>query len=175
MLGQPYHYRDARTNGMMEKAFKKVPRSEIFAQTGLQFMRAQLPLPVAGAESGSSRRARSGGLPADDARLRSLGVVRLAHGGIHHRFHLAIPEPGHAQLGVRVLKKFGLPAPFSPKMVMPGTTLGALRPSVAGPAGLGKVQVIAPPEHDTASAVAGVPRPAPARRTGLTSVPAPGR
>ncbi len=38
LLGQPYHYRDARTNGMMEKAFKKVPRSEIFAQTGLQFM-----------------------------------------------------------------------------------------------------------------------------------------
>jgi len=38
MLGQPYAYRDARTNGMMEKAFKKVPRSKIFAQTGLQFM-----------------------------------------------------------------------------------------------------------------------------------------
>src|SRR5262249_9919079 len=38
MLGQPYHYRDARTNGMLEKAFKQVPRSEIFAQTGLQFM-----------------------------------------------------------------------------------------------------------------------------------------
>src|SRR5512137_1743322 len=38
MLGQPYAYRDARTNGIMEKTFKRVPRSEIFAQTGLQFM-----------------------------------------------------------------------------------------------------------------------------------------
>ena len=38
MLGQPYAYRDARTNGLMEKAFRKVPRAEIFAQTGLQFM-----------------------------------------------------------------------------------------------------------------------------------------
>src|SRR5205807_3145749 len=38
LLGQPFHYRDARTNGMMEKAFRKVPRAEIFAQTGLQFM-----------------------------------------------------------------------------------------------------------------------------------------
>src|SRR5690349_14692597 len=38
MLGQPYAYRDARTDGMMERAFKKVPRREIFAQTGLQFM-----------------------------------------------------------------------------------------------------------------------------------------
>src|ERR1043165_8626329 len=38
MLGHPFHYRDARTNGMMEKAFRKVPRHQIFAQTGLQFM-----------------------------------------------------------------------------------------------------------------------------------------
>src|SRR5262245_34231182 len=38
MLGQPYHYRDARTNGIMEKAFKRVPRAEIFRKTGLQFM-----------------------------------------------------------------------------------------------------------------------------------------
>src|SRR6201981_3957712 len=38
LLGQPFHYRDARTNGMMEKAFRKVSRSQIFAQTGLQFM-----------------------------------------------------------------------------------------------------------------------------------------
>src|ERR1044071_3594320 len=38
MLGQPFHYRDARTNGMMQKAFRKVPRREIFAQTGPQFM-----------------------------------------------------------------------------------------------------------------------------------------
>src|SRR5512147_738369 len=38
MLGHPFHYRDARTNGMMTKAFRKAPRSEIFAQTGLQFM-----------------------------------------------------------------------------------------------------------------------------------------
>ena len=38
ILGQPYHYRDARTRGGLERAFKKVPRAEIFAQTGLQFM-----------------------------------------------------------------------------------------------------------------------------------------
>src|SRR3954465_6358079 len=38
MLGLPYHYRDARTQGMFEHAFAKVPRAEIFAQTGLQFM-----------------------------------------------------------------------------------------------------------------------------------------
>ena len=38
ILGQPYHYRDRRTHGLLERTFKKVPRAEIFAQSGLQFM-----------------------------------------------------------------------------------------------------------------------------------------
>jgi len=38
LLGNPYHYRDSRTNGMLEQAFSVVSREEIFRQTGLQFM-----------------------------------------------------------------------------------------------------------------------------------------
>src|SRR4051812_29629213 len=38
LLGQPFHYRDTRTRGMMQRAFARMPRSEIFAATGLQFM-----------------------------------------------------------------------------------------------------------------------------------------
>ncbi len=38
LLGNPHTYRDSRTDGMMEKAFAIVPREEIFAATGLQFM-----------------------------------------------------------------------------------------------------------------------------------------
>ena len=38
LVGQPFHYRDARTRGVMEKAFARVPRPEIFASTGVQFM-----------------------------------------------------------------------------------------------------------------------------------------
>src|SRR5262245_37691263 len=38
LLGQPYHYRDARTRGAFARAFKRIPRAQIFADTGLQFM-----------------------------------------------------------------------------------------------------------------------------------------
>ena len=38
LLGNPSHYRDSRTDGMMEKAFSIVSREEIFQDTGLQFM-----------------------------------------------------------------------------------------------------------------------------------------
>jgi rhamnulokinase len=38
LLGNPYCYRDRRTVGMLDRAFSQVPRDEIFAETGLQFM-----------------------------------------------------------------------------------------------------------------------------------------
>jgi rhamnulokinase len=39
LVGNPYHYRDKRTEGMFEVAFQKVPRDEIYRRTGIQFMR----------------------------------------------------------------------------------------------------------------------------------------
>lgn len=38
LLANPRHYRDPRTEGMLEVAFARVPREEIFATTGIQFM-----------------------------------------------------------------------------------------------------------------------------------------
>ena len=38
LLANPVHYRDTRTDGMPEHAFEIVPRDEIYATTGIQFM-----------------------------------------------------------------------------------------------------------------------------------------
>ena len=38
LMGLPYHYRDSRNDTMMAEAFRRVPREEIFAATGIQFM-----------------------------------------------------------------------------------------------------------------------------------------
>jgi sugar (pentulose or hexulose) kinase len=38
LVGLPVHYRDARTNGVPERVFARVPRSDVFAQTGIQIM-----------------------------------------------------------------------------------------------------------------------------------------
>src|SRR5215472_15649506 len=38
LLGNPVHYRDARTDGMLEAALARVPRERIYAITGLQFL-----------------------------------------------------------------------------------------------------------------------------------------
>jgi rhamnulokinase len=164
LLGQPYHYRDARTNGMMEKAFKKVPRSEIFAQTGLQFMQINTLYQLLALKA-----AHPDVLEAADSLLMMPDFVHWALCGSRAgEFTVGSTSqclnPVTRDWASGLLKKFGLPARIFPKVVMPGTKLGALRPSIAGPTGLVKVQVIAPPSHDTASAVSG----APTSRTGAS-------
>ncbi len=38
LLGNPYHYRDKRTDNIMEEVIKIIPKKEIFTETGIQFM-----------------------------------------------------------------------------------------------------------------------------------------
>src|SRR6266545_4422689 len=38
LLGNPYHYRDPRTDGMVEKVAARVPPADLYAITGLQFL-----------------------------------------------------------------------------------------------------------------------------------------
>ena len=66
-------------------------------------------------------------------------------------------HPIRRDWSLSLLKKLGLPVHFLPKIVPPGTKLGVVRKSLAERANLAGVKVVAPPSHDTASAVAGVP------------------
>src|ERR1700736_3722336 len=38
LLGNPVHYRDTRTDGMVERVLSRVAREEIYASTGVQFL-----------------------------------------------------------------------------------------------------------------------------------------
>ena len=38
LLNKPFIYRDARTAGMMEKVFAKIPKPDIYSKTGIQFL-----------------------------------------------------------------------------------------------------------------------------------------
>lgn len=151
ILGQPYHYRDARTNGLMEKAFQKVPRAEIFAQSGLQFMQLNSLYQLLAWRTESPAI-----LEAADCLLFMPDFFHWAMCGAKAaEFTIASTSqflhPLRRDWSVSMLKKFGLPTHFLPKIIRPGTTLGKMKNILPG------VKVIAPPSHDTASAVAGVP------------------
>jgi rhamnulokinase len=157
ILGQPYNYRDARTRGALERAFKKVPRAEIFAQTGLQFMELNSLYQLLAWKQHSPAI-----LDAADCLLFmpdffhwclcGSRVAEFTNASTSQFMH-----PLKRKWSLAMLKKFGLPTHFLPKIVTPGTDLGVIRESLAERTGLSGVKVIAPPTHDTAAAVAGVP------------------
>ncbi len=157
MLGQPYHYRDSRTNGIMEKAFHKMPRAEMFARTGLQFMQFNTLFQLFALKQHAPKLLEMADcllLMPDFIHWALCGsrVVEFTNGTTTQCMH-AVKRNWATDL----LKTFDLPVKMFPKVVAPGTALGVLRKSVAEKTGLGPIKVVAPPTNDTAAAVAGVP------------------
>lgn len=157
LLGQPYHYRDSRTRGGLGRAFQRVPRAEIFAQTGLQFMELNTLYQLIALQE------------SDPALLDAADCLLM----IPDFFHWALCGSRTAEFTIAstsqclhplrrdwsrdLLEKFNIPPGIFPKVVPPGTELGTVRQSLRDETGLGAVKVIAPPSHDTASAVAATP------------------
>jgi rhamnulokinase len=157
LLGNPRHYRDPHTEGVMDAAFRRVPREEVFRQTGIQFMRFNTLFQLL-----ALQRDRS---PLLDAAQTLLFMPDLFHyflTGIKvNEFTDAstsqMLDPATRQWAYGLVRAFGLPAQLLGTLVQPGTVLGPLRASVAAETGLNAAPVIAPASHDTGSAIAAVP------------------
>ena len=157
LLGNPFHYRDARTNGILEKAFEIVPREKIFEQTGLQFMQLNTLFQLLAMRLQNS--------PLLDAAETMLLMPDLFNYWFTGRkcaeFTIATTtqayDPRQGQWAADLIEKMGLPRRIFPEIVPTGTVLGALRSEVREETGAGDIPVICPAEHDTGAAVAAVP------------------
>lgn len=157
LLGDPYHYRDSRTDGMMEEAFRLVPRAEIFERTGIQFMQLNSLFQLLAMASADS--------PALAAAETFLNMPDLFNfwlsGRKANEFTIATTtqcyDPRRGVWAWELLEALGIPTRIFGEIVAPGTVLDTLLPSVAEETGCGPVPVIAPATHDTGSAVAAVP------------------
>jgi rhamnulokinase len=157
LLGDPHHYRDSRTDGMLEEAYRRMPREQIFTQTGIQFMQIntlyQL-LSMVIAENPQLEFART-----------FLTIPDLFNhwlcGSLSCEFTNATTtqcfNPLTRSWAFPLLEALGIPIHIFPPVCEPGTSLGNLLPPVAAETGAGSVRVIAPACHDTGSAVVAVP------------------
>src|SRR6266850_3649384 len=157
LLAQPFHYRDARTNGIMARAFRRVPREKIFAATGLQFMEINTLFQLLALQKNNPEILANADclLMMPDFFHWCLSGARVAEftdATTTQFFH-----PTKRDWSYDLLKRFNLPTKILPKVVSPGTRLGSLRKSVANRTDLSEISVIAPASHDTGSAVAAVP------------------
>lgn len=158
LLGNPVHYRDTRTNGMVEHALAIVPRREIFETTGLQFLQLNTLIQLV------SMRAQQD--PQLDMATRLLLMPDIFHywltGAQIAEYTIAsttqMLRATDRTWARDLLARFDLPTDIYPAIVMPGTVIGSLLPSVRDEVGLvSDVPVIAVASHDTGSAVAGIP------------------
>jgi len=158
MLGDPYHYRDRRTEGIPERVDDVVPPQRLYEKTGIQ----RLPINTL-YQLVSMRQANDPRLEAAETLLL---VPDLFHywmtGRIVAEYTNATTTQFYDARGqgwaLDLLEELDLPTRFLPPVVAPGTILGELLPGVGEEAALrGSVPVIACATHDTASAVAAVP------------------
>ena len=161
LLGNPHHYRDSRTDGIMDKAFEILPAEEIFERTGIQFMQINtlfqlLAMSLAGSPILEIAQTL---LPIPNLFSFWLSGVRAAE--FTHSTTTQCYDPRAADWATDMLQKLGLPTRIFPEIVPPATVLGPVLPTVAEHTGAKGVPVIATATHDTASAVAAVPATTP--------------
>ncbi|MFO0930388.1 MAG: rhamnulokinase family protein [Gemmataceae bacterium] len=157
LLGNPRHYRDPHTEGVMAAAFARVGRADIFRHTGIQFMRFNSLFQLLALQRDGS--------PLLDAARHLLFMPDLFH---YFFTGLKVNEltdastsqmlnPATCTWATDLVAAFGLPTGILGTLVKPGTVLGPLRATVAADTGLTPMPVVATATHDTASAVAAVP------------------
>lgn len=157
LLGNPYHYRDNRTDGMLARAFQRLPRQEIFAQTGIQFMQLNTLYQLLAMVQANHPHlaAAQTFLTIPDLFnywLSGQKVCEFTNATTTQCF-----DPLHSAWALPLLEAFDIPTHILPPVCDPGTVLGALLPAVAAETGAGSLPVIAPACHDTGSAVTAVP------------------
>ena len=161
LLGLPYFYRDSRTNGMMEKAFEKVPQNEIFEATGIAsiFLNSlyQLFSEVEGRNVAQE-------VAEDLLFIPDLLGYWLTGNKTQERSIASTSQlynPRIKNWDYDLIEKLGLRKGLFKEISDPGEVLGELREPVARRTGLNHAKVITVAGHDTASAVVAVPSQSP--------------
>ncbi|CAM5588770.1 Carbohydrate kinase OS=Streptomyces aurantiogriseus OX=66870 GN=GCM10010251_56260 PE=3 SV=1 [Streptomyces aurantiogriseus] len=156
LLGNPVHYRDARTEGVAEKVWATVPAPELYTATGLQYAPFNtLYQLTAAASSAQLAHARRLLLIPD---LLAYWLTGEQGTELTNASTTQLIDPRTRDWSYDVAARLGIDLSLFAPLRQPGDPAGTLRAEVLEETGLaGPVTVTAVGSHDTASAVAAVP------------------
>jgi len=157
LIENPYHYRDSRTNGMMEKAFELLSKREIYESTGVQFMQLNSLYQLLAMRLGNSAALAKTKSLIFMADMVSYYLCDKMFGEYSLASTSQLMDMRTGRWAKKVFEKLSLPIDIMPKVVPPGTVVGQLSDKVKKELGCGEIPVIATGSHDTACAVAAVP------------------
>ncbi len=147
LIGNPVHYRDGRTTGMMERAFARVPQAEIFAQTGIQFMPINTLYQLLSLVDSKSPQLQIAGTFLTIPDLLNFWLTGVKVCEFSNATTTQLFNPSHGRWATDLMSRLDIPFTIFPDIVPSGTRLGTYE----------GIPVIAPACHDTGSAVAAVP------------------
>jgi len=156
LLQNPYHYRDRRTEGVMEEVFRKVTKDQIYRETGIQFMpiNTLYQLFAAQRDAPSIMTAAKQWVTIPD--LFNYWLTGNAVCEFTNATTTQLVDPVNRAWAIDLMQKLGLNSSLPGPIVEPGSILGTLLPSLAQNSSLTATPVIAPACHDTGSAVAAI-------------------
>ncbi|URM94265.1 rhamnulokinase [Actinomadura madurae] len=151
LLGNPVHYRDGRTAGVMERIRAELGDDLLYQASGLQFLPFNTIYQLAADDLAAASTLLlipdllaywlTGEIGAERTNASTTGLLDVRDGTWSRE----------------LLARLDLPAAILPPLRDPGSVIGALRPDVAAETGHSALPVTAVGSHDTASAVVAVP------------------
>lgn len=158
LLENPYHYRDTRTDGVMNAVFERVPREEIYAVTGIQFLPFNTIYQLYAACRTTPALMDSAHALATIPDLLNYWLTGNLASEYTNATSTQMVDANTRSWATGLLDRLDLPVRLLTPIVEPGAIVGRLRNDVSGT--LAGTPVIAPACHDTGSAVAAISMPA---------------
>jgi len=155
LIGNPFHYRDPRTNKQMEQTWAIAGREEIFSRTGIQFMQINSLYQLFAMRNSAALERAACFLMIPD--LFNFWLTGRKANEYTNASTTQFLNAATRQFDRELLGKLGLPTDIYPEIIQPGAQVGNLLALVAELTGLPRLPVIAPACHDTGSAVAAAP------------------
>ncbi len=157
LLGNPYHYRDPHTEGLIEEVSGLIGQRELFEQSGLQFMPFNTLYQLY-----AMAKAASPKLEVAKTLLLTPDLLAYLLTGVKScEFTMATTtqlfDPGRQAWNVELMERLGIPSHLFLDPVQPGTVIGPLSPEVQEELGVPAIRAVAVGTHDTESAIAAVP------------------
>lgn len=157
LLGHPYHYRDGRTDGMIEFALQRLTKSEIYQYTGIAFQKFNTLYQLLAMRQTSPEILEQAAtlLFMPDLLTYFLTGERVTEYTIASTSQMVNART--REWAWELLNRLELPGNLLTPVIQPGTMIGPLTPAIRAELNLGAIPVAAVAEHDTASAVLAVP------------------
>lgn len=157
LMENPVHYRDARTVGLVDEAFKTMPKEKLYGITGIQFMELNTLFQLI-----SLKKYRPWMLERADKMLFMPDLFGyMLTGKMCAEYSIAstsqLIDLDKRTWSKEILDAFGIKESVFASLVQPGMVLGELSKEVCEECGVDPVPVISVCGHDTQSAITSVP------------------